>query len=130
MALKGVLRNATERDLLFVVYVVLALLAFAAKIYVFAQAWFSYPCHSTHDIDGWCLTVGFAGPFSDAWSNRSLFNARFSATFHLTLAIAAIACATYFIVRRHPRARAIADCCGLAVVLTGLIQSLLLDDIS
>src|SRR3954451_1268603 len=109
MPLKSSLRNVSELDLLFRVYVGVAVLVLLGNIYDFVEAWFAPPCRSVREMHvvNWCLPIGFEGPFGDVWANRSWFNARASATFHLIVIALAFAVGTYFARTGHPRSRAI-----------------------
>jgi hypothetical protein len=132
MALKGALRGMSELDVLFAAYAGIALLVLGVLAYNFVEAWFAPRCASIGDVGlfAWCLPIGFEGPFADIWSNRSVSNARTSATLNLAIMVCAFASALYFAMRGHGCARAIAYCCGLAVLLILLMKSLLLNDFS
>jgi hypothetical protein len=131
MPLKGALRGVTEFDVLFALYVGVALLILAAFTYDFAEAWLAPRCSSIRDVGlfAWCLPIGFEGPITDFWSNRSLFNARVATTLNLIVVSLAFVCAVYF-VRGEMRSRAIAYFCGVAVILILLIKAFLLNDLS
>ena len=53
--------------------------------YNFASAWLAPLCKNAGEGNGWCQPIGFEGPFTDAWANRSLFNARLLASIQFAI---------------------------------------------
>src|SRR3981081_2740451 len=60
----------------------------ASLVYDLLAAWSAPRCQTPNDLDlwSWCLPIGWEGPFSDVWANRSFFNARVSATTNIAVA--------------------------------------------
>jgi hypothetical protein len=132
MRLEGALRGVSDADILFAPYIAFVALLSAVIGFDFAAAWFAPRCTSVAEVGflSWCLPIGFEGPFGDIWSNRSLANARISATFSLTIVMVAMACGVYFALKNHQRFRLISYLCGLAGLMILLIKGLVLNDFS
>jgi hypothetical protein len=126
------LRGVTEFDVVFAAYLVVVFIFVGVISYDLAAPWFAPRCHSVRDLErsGWCLPIGFEGPFADVWANRSVFNARVLATAKFAILSLAFGIAVYFRLHGHPRAGAVAYFCGLATILIFIAMGLILNDFS
>jgi hypothetical protein len=103
-------------------------LILAVHTFGLVQAWFAPVCQTVWDLDGWCLPIGFEGPFADFWSNRSLFSARVSGTIHFVIAALTLGAAVYFLVKRLPNVRRMVLCLVLVDVMAILFTVVVLND--
>jgi hypothetical protein len=113
-------------------FATLAFVLFASLLYDLLTTWAAPRCQTPSDLDlwSWCLPIGWAGPFADAWATRSFFNARVSATTNIAVAGVALGCAFHFLSKHHPRARAISYICGFGATLILIVKAFVLNDMS
>jgi hypothetical protein len=87
-------------------------------------------CASPTELGGWCLPLGWEGPFSDDWSNRSRQNAIIGASLNLGAGLSALVLGVLTAIRSSasgPRMRTIMQI-QAALLLTLVLKSLVLDD--
>jgi hypothetical protein len=56
-------------------------------------------CASPSELGGWCLPLGWQGPFSDHWANRSRQNAIIAASLNLGATITALGLSAFAAMR-------------------------------
>lgn len=56
-------------------------------------------CATPADLDGWCLPIGWEGPFADDWANHSRRNAIIGASLNLSAGLLALGLSVFVAVR-------------------------------
>jgi len=56
-------------------------------------------CATAANLDGWCLPLGWEGPFSDYWANRSRRNAIIGASLNLGAGLLSLGLGAFVAVR-------------------------------
>jgi hypothetical protein len=110
----------------------LLMLALASYFYDLLLSWFAPRCETPSDLEGWwCLPIGWSGPFSDIWSNRSFFNSRVDSTINFIIWILIVGLAIHvFFIRRSPRGRRLLLFASIGALLFMIVKALCLNNIS
>jgi hypothetical protein len=74
-------------------------------------------CASPTESDGWCLPLGWEGPFSDDWSYRSRRNAIIGASLNLGAGLSALVFGVFTATRPAPFGRRIPTILQIQAVL-------------
>ncbi|WP_156381027.1 hypothetical protein [Pseudolabrys sp. Root1462] len=99
--------------------------------YDFASAWLAPLCKNAPEAGTWCRTIGFVGPFADAWANRSLFNARLLASIQFAIATPVfVAALRWFFGQPRERRGAYALLLTAVAIGTIAVPALLLNSVS
>jgi hypothetical protein len=87
-------------------------------------------CATAADLDGWCLPLGWEGPFADYWTNHSRRNAIIGASLNLGAGLLALGLSVFVAVRPSPSGGRIGMILQIqALLLLALtLKSLMLND--
>jgi hypothetical protein len=85
-------------------------------------------CASAGELGGWCLPLGWEGPFSDYWSNHSRNNAIIDASFNLGAGLLVLTLCVLLARHQHPSHRSLAIMLQLALLLIVFLKGLVLND--